>query len=134
MNGAGSAVVESYYNEGVANISKEEWLISPAVKITQGSSLSFTFCCSASSFIQSDRIYGRFLVKVSTDNGATWHDLWNAASQEDVENSGLSWPWNEGGMENSNGLSEAAPKINLQAYLGQTLKLAFSFQSFVIYI
>lgn len=132
VNGAGSAVVESYYNEGVANISKEEWLISPAVKITQGASLSFTFCCNASSFIQSDRIYGRFLVKVSTDNGATWHDLWNAASQEDVENSGLSWPWNEGGMENSNGLSEAAPKINLQAYVGQTIKIAFYFQSFVI--
>lgn len=85
--GSGCAEVMSDFKEGQAGISKEEWLITPAVQVADNASLSFTFWCNASSFMTNK--YGSFLVKVSTDDGDTWSDLWNAASQEDIENSGL---------------------------------------------
>lgn len=130
--GSGCAYVKSDYSEGKANISKEEWLITPAVEVTEGSSLSFIFWCGAASFLNTDRLYGRFLVKISTDDGATWSDLWNAASQEDIENSGLSWPWNKDAMGIENNWQKLNPRIDLQAYVGQTVKLAFYFQSLLI--
>lgn len=79
--GSGCAEVMSDFKEGQAGISKEEWLITPAVQVADNASLSFTFWCNASSFMTNK--YGSFLVKVSTDDGDTWSDLWNAASQED---------------------------------------------------
>ena len=80
--GSGCAEVMSDFKEGQAGISKEEWLITPAVQVADNASLSFTFWCNASSFMTNK--YGSFLVKVSTDDGDTWSDLWNAASQEDI--------------------------------------------------
>lgn len=79
--GSGCAEVMSDFKEGQAGISKEEWLITPAVQVADNASLSFTFWCNASSFMTNK--YGSFLVKVSTDDGDTWSDLWNAASQEE---------------------------------------------------
>lgn len=62
--GSGCAEVMSDFKEGQAGISKEEWLITPAVQVADNASLSFTFWCNASSFMTNK--YGSFLVKVST--------------------------------------------------------------------
>lgn len=68
--GSGCAEVMSDFKEGQAGISKEEWLITPAVQVADNASLSFTFWCNASSFMTNK--YGSFLVKVSTDDGDTY--------------------------------------------------------------
>lgn len=81
--GSGCAEVMSDFKEGQAGISKEEWLITPAVQVADNASLSFTFWCNASSFMTNK--YGSFLVKVSTDDGDTWSDLWNAGGKADVK-------------------------------------------------
>lgn len=130
--GWGCAEVMSYYNEGSAGISKEEWLITPEIEVIDAASLSFTFYCGSSSFFPSEKTYGRFLVKVSTDDGASWTDLWDVASQEDIENSGLVWPWNKDVMGNSVAWPKLTPNISLQAYAGKTVKIAFYFQSLIV--
>ena len=111
--GSGCAEVTSDFKEGQAGISKEEWLITPAVQVADNASLSFTFWCNASSFMTNK--YGSFLVKVSTDDGDTWSDLWNAASQEDIENSGLTWPWNKDAMGIENNWQKLTPNVSLNA-------------------
>ena len=45
--GSGCAEVMSDFKEGQAGISKEEWLITPAVQVADNASLSFTFWCNA---------------------------------------------------------------------------------------
>ena len=125
--GSGCAEVMSRYNEGAAGISKEEWLITPEINVIEGASLSFTYWCNASSFILSSKIYGEFLIKVSTDGGDTWTDLWDVASQSDIENSGLTWPWNKDAMGNVTNWQKLTPNINLQAYAGKSVKIAFYF-------
>ena len=130
--GSGCAEVMSRYNEGAAGISKEEWLITPEINVIEGASLSFTYWCNASSFILSSKIYGEFLIKVSTDGGDTWTDLWDVASQSDIENSGLTWPWNKDAMGNVTNWQKLTPNINLQAYAGKAVKIAFYFQSLLV--
>lgn len=128
--GSGCAEVMSDFKEGQAGISKEEWLITPAVQVADNASLSFTFWCNASSFMTNK--YGSFLVKVSTDDGDTWSDLWNAASQEDIENSGLTWPWNKDAMGIENNWQKLTPNVSLEAYVGKTVKIAFYFRSILV--
>lgn len=128
--GSGCAEVMSDFKEGQAGISKEEWLITPAVQVADNVSLFFTFWCNASSFMTNK--YGSFLVKVSTDDGDTWSDLWNAASQEDIENSGLTWPWNKDAMGIENNWQKLTPNVSLEAYVGKTVKIAFYFRSILV--
>ena len=130
--GSGCAEVMSFYDEGAANIAKQEWLITPAVEVSQGATLAFTFWCNASAFLPSEKTYGRFLVKVSTDDGASWSDLWNVASQEDIEASGLPWPWNKTATGAESNWQKLTPSINLDAYEGQSVKFAFYFQAVLV--
>lgn len=127
--GSGCAEVVSNHSEGAAGISKEEWLITPVVNIAQDATLSFVFWCNASAFLPSEKTYGRFVIKVSTDNGASWNDLWNVASQEDIENSGLPWPWDRTATGSVTNWQKLTPNISLKAYEGKNVSIAFYFQS-----
>lgn len=130
--GSGCAEVISSSDEAEAGIEKEEWLITPEVEVIEGASLSFTYYCGATAFLDEDRLYGRFLIKVSTDDGLTWTDLWNVASQEDIENSGLTWPWNKTATGTESNWQKLTPNISLQAYEGKTVKIAFYFKSLIV--
>ena len=49
--GWGCAEVVSSFYEAQAGIEKEEWLITPAIEVIEGASLSFTYWCGATAFL-----------------------------------------------------------------------------------
>lgn len=53
-------------------------------------------------------------------------------SQEDIENSGLTWPWNKDAMGIENNWQKLTPNVSLEAYVGKTVKIAFYFRSILV--
>ncbi len=82
---------------------QDEWLISPAFTVPVGANLTFWMYghCGSS---HGDHYY----VKISTDNGSTWTELWDASAQPEADNH----------------YTEAV-NVSLGAYSGQNVKLAW---------
>lgn len=100
------------YNEPA----KEEWLITPVLKLTNDSyKLEFKWV-GASAAALDDKEYD-FKVKVSTDDGKTWTEIWSFLNKQQVEESGVVFPWT--------GWAKNSSLIDLTIYKGQTIKIAF---------
>ncbi len=83
---------------------QDEWLITPEFACDAGASLSFWTAVYEGS-IYNDHYY----VKVSTDGGSSWTELWDASTLTGNAWNYYSYPY----------------EIDLNAYAGQNIKLAF---------
>jgi gingipain R/gingipain K len=105
------------YNEGyddVSNGTVDQWLISPnidATSVTEGLKLTFK-AATSTDILAANLNSADFLVKVSTDNGNSWTTEWTEDSVPAFTT------WNTFDAE-----------VNLSAYAGQHIKIAFNFVS-----
>lgn len=115
ISGSKSARVECggyTYDEPI----KEEWLITPALQLTNDSyKLEFKWVGASAAAIEKQEY--DFKVKVSTDDGKTWTEIWSFLNKDQVEESGVKYPWI--------GWAKNTSLIDLTAYKGQTIKIAF---------
>ena len=82
---------------------QDEWLITPAFAVPANASLNFW------TYVHQGSTHGdHYYVKVSTDNGSTWTELWDAANQTEMDNYYVN-PIN----------------IDLNSYAGQNVKIAW---------
>ena len=95
---------------------KEEWLITPDLQLTDDSyKLEFKWVGASAAAIENQEY--DFKVKVSTDGGNKWTEIWSFLNKEQVEESGLKYPWT--------GWAKNTSVIDLSAYKGQKIKIAF---------
>lgn len=115
ISGSRSARVECggyTYDEPI----KEEWLITPALQLTDDSyKLEFKWVGASAAAIEKKEY--DFKVEVSTDNGNTWTEIWSFLNKDQVEESGVKYPWT--GWTKYNSLLDLTP------YKGKTIKIAF---------
>jgi len=89
---------------GWANDHQDEWLITPAFSCEETSELTFdTFAHYGST--RGDHYY----VKISTDGGVSWTELWDASTLAEADNA-----------------YDEAVTIDLSAYAGNDIKLAWN--------
>nr|MCR5039304.1 fibronectin type III domain-containing protein [Bacteroidales bacterium] len=105
-----------YYSSLYPN--NRNWMVTPAITVNAGCSLSFKVCISGD-LPWSPGNGGQFDVLISTDNKAHWTILreWN--------NTGSPYIWN-----NLVGPYQTINDINLNAYIGQTVYIAFYVTSY----
>lgn len=97
---------------------KEEWLITPALKLTNDSyKLEFKWVAASAQSIAKENPEYDFQIKVSTDNGGTWTKIWSFLNEDQVKESGINFPWT--------GWAKNASLVDLTAFKGQTIKIAF---------
>ena len=84
---------------------QDEWLITPPVSIGSGTVMSFE-----TTVYEGSTYNDHYHVKVSTDNGATWTSVWDAAALTGNGWNYYAYPYN----------------IDLSAYAGQSVKIAFN--------
>lgn len=95
---------------------KEEWLITPELVLTDDSyKLEFKWVGASAAAL--DRTEYDFKVKVSTDDGKTWTEIWSFLNKQQVEESGIVFPWT--------GWAKNTSVIDLSLYKGKTIKVAF---------
>ncbi len=82
---------------------QDEWLVSPAFTVPADANLTFWMYGHYGS-THGDHYY----VKISTDNGSTWTELWDASAQPEANNH-----------------YDEAVNVSLGAYSGQNVKLAW---------
>lgn len=102
---------------------KEEWLITPAITLPQNDK-SYKLEYKWKGWIHAaleQKSYD-FQVLVSEDDGATWTQLWSWLNKEQVENSGVNYPWTA---------ATNTSTLNVSAYKGKTVKFAFKQKVFV---
>ena len=107
-------ITTTYYEK-----EKEEILVTPALMIDSDQyMLSFMW------YAQKDgaqKGYYTFQVMVTTDDGASWEELWNVMDQEDVESSLVDWPWAA--------WTKYTSSISLAQYSGREIKIGFRYAS-----
>lgn len=94
---------------------KEEWIISPAITLSNTNyNLSFLWeGASAAAFKNEYDLQ----VRVSDNDGESWTTIFSFLNQEQVENSGVVYPWTAWTVNSS--------LLSLKAYAGKTIKIAF---------
>lgn len=107
-------ITTTYYEK-----EKEEILVTPAVTIDNDQyTLSFMWYAQKDG---AEKGYYTFQVMVTTDDGASWEELWNVMDQEDVESSLVDWPWAA--------WTKYTSSISLAQYSGQEIKIGFRYAS-----
>ena len=95
---------------------KEEWLITPALTLTNDPyKLEFKWVGASRAAIESKEY--DFKVKVSTDDGKTWKEIWSFLNKQQVEESGVVYPWI--------GWAKNTSIVDLSDFKGKTVKIAF---------
>lgn len=95
---------------------KEEWLVTPVLKLTDESyKLEFKWVGASVAAINNQEY--DFKVKVSIDNGANWTEIWSFLNKKQVEESGIVYPWT--------GWAKYTSLIDLTAFRGKSIKIAF---------
>ena len=89
----------SYYHTGLYGAlcpwgyDLDEWLITPDIYVGGLSGLFLSFWWKSSWYWHVVEDHGDLFVKISTDGGITWDNLWTFGDSADVVNSGGTWPW-----------------------------------------
>lgn len=97
---------------------KEEWLISPELKLDDKTyKVEFLWLGATAQSINKVNPEYDFQVRVSTDGGSSWDTVWSFLNEEQVFNSGVSWPWQAWNKNKS--------IVNLSNYKGKSIKIAF---------
>lgn len=95
---------------------KEEFLVTPQITLTDATyKLQFLWEGAAVASLQNKEY--DFQVRVSEDNGTTWTTIWSFLNKKNIEDSGVTFPWPNWGVNTS--------IINLSAYKNKTIKVAF---------
>lgn len=95
---------------------KEEWIITPALTLSD-TNYNLSFLWQGASVAALERKEYDLQVRVTTDDGANWETIFSFLDQEDVENSGVVYPWTAWTPNSS--------LLSLKAYAGKTIKIAF---------
>jgi hypothetical protein len=112
-NGTGQARV-------LYNFNQDEWLITPTVSIPATGNYRLAFDWSMFfDWMVSPNDNGDFMIKISTDDGATWTQVWVEDDQALVETPTIPWPWETYEWYTTN--------IALDDYAGQDIKVAFHY-------
>ena len=94
---------------------KEEWIISPELTLGDTNyNLSFLW---QGAWVSASKKEYDLQVRVTADDGKTWDTIFSFLDQEDVENSGVVYPWSAWQPHSS--------LLSLKAYAGKTIKIAF---------
>ena len=94
---------------------KEEWMITPALQLTDDTyKLEFKFKGAWAAASQKEYALE---VRVSTDEGANWTQIWSFIDKDQVEASGVDYPWGNWQVQQ--------PVINLSDYRNQNVRIAF---------
>ncbi|MGN0036155.1 MAG: choice-of-anchor J domain-containing protein [Bacteroidaceae bacterium] len=97
---------------------KEEWLITPALTLdNRDYKLQFYWTGATAASISAKTPEYDVQVRATTDGGTTWETIWSFLNQEQVEASGVKFPWNAWKPNQS--------LIDLSAYKGKTVQFAF---------
>ena len=108
-----------YANEANQALPQDEWLITPEITIPEDAVLKFEiftlmrYMVAGAGSAAGDGDYGDFNVKVSTDNGSNWIEIWN---EDDA--------YNAGGLENQDW---SYVSVDISNYAGQNVKFAFQY-------
>ena len=94
---------------------KEEWIITPALTLGD-TNYNLTFLWEGASVAAFNNEYD-LQVRVTADDGENWDTIFSFLDQEDVENSGVVYPWTA--------WTPYSSKLSLKAYAGKTIKIAF---------
>lgn len=94
---------------------KEEWIITPALTL-RDTNYNLSFLWMGAWAMASKKEYD-LQVRVTADDGKTWDTIFSFLDQEDVENSGVVYPWSAWQPHSS--------LLSLNAYAGKTIKIAF---------
>ena len=116
-----------HYRVNIYSTSCKNWLITPNIDLTSAASAQLTFDAAFTAYSGTAAAAGyennssqAFMVLVSTDNGQTW-----------LESNATKWQ-NEGGnytLASLSGTEYVEQTVNLNAYIGQTIRIAFYAQS-----
>lgn len=97
---------------------KEEWLITPALTLDDRDyKLEFYWTGATAASISAKVPEYDVQVRATTDGGNTWETIWSFLNQEQVEASGVKFPWTAWKPNQS--------LIDLTAYKGKTVQFAF---------
>ncbi|MGL4293624.1 MAG: choice-of-anchor J domain-containing protein [Bacteroidales bacterium] len=117
-NGAIAGKKSAYCNSGSfihSEPAKEEWLITPGLELRNESyKLEFKFKGAWSSASKNEY---DLQIRVSTDEGETWKQIWSFLNKEQVQKSGLEYPWAAWTIHQ--------PIVDLSEFKGQNIKIAF---------
>ena len=95
---------------------KEEWLITPALVLDDNTyKLEYKWVGASAAAIEKQEY--DFKIRISDNDGKTWTDVWSFLNKEQVEKSGVLFPWAAWAKNTS--------IINLSAWKGKTIKIAF---------
>lgn len=130
-NGAESSDAENWHSLSEVGINaaailyvdgspKDEWLISPFIDVPANGGCELSFQFTTDTLWNIDYDYADIMVKVSTDNGTTWSDpIWQEDDPVLLAQSGVYGPLNNDEWY--------FPNVSLDAYLGQTIKIAIHY-------
>ncbi|MBN2682704.1 MAG: T9SS type A sorting domain-containing protein [Bacteroidales bacterium] len=112
-NGTGQARVMFNYNQ-------DEWLITPTISVPATGNFRLAFDWSMYyDWMVSPNDNGDFMIKISTDGGTNWTEVWVEDDQALVESPVIPWPWETYEWYTSN--------IDITSYAGQDIKIAFHY-------
>lgn len=100
-------------------VNQDEWLITPTISIPTNMTILFFDWSMYFDWMVSPDDNGDLNVKVSIDGGSSWDLVWVEDNQTLVQNSGVEYPWETYTWYTS--------KIDLSAYSGQDVKIAFQY-------
>ncbi|MBR3947539.1 MAG: choice-of-anchor J domain-containing protein [Bacteroidales bacterium] len=111
-----------YANSDGTPRNQDEWLISPEFTVPEDGVLSFDYFSNPGWFVQGWSTsfggdYADINVKVSTDNGANWINVWN---EDDYSNA-------VGGSSGFPQMRWAPISVDISQYANQTIKIAFQY-------
>ncbi len=129
QSSASNGLPAGHYRVNIYSTSCKRWIITPTIDLTTAASAQLSFDAAFTAYSGTAVASGfesnssqAFMVLISTDNGATW-----------LESNATKWQ-NEGGDYTLASLASTdyiEQTINLNAYLGQTIRIAFYAQSTV---
>lgn len=96
---------------------KEEFLITPAVALAEGTDYKVSFLWQGASAASLNKGEYDFQVRIKPVAEEEWTTLWSFLNEEDVINSGVPFPWTGWQTYQSN--------VDISAYSGQTVEIAF---------
>lgn len=112
-NGTGQARVLYDFNQ-------DEWLITPVISIPAIGNYRLAFDWSMFyDWMVSPNNNGDFMIKISTDGGTSWTQVWVEDDQLLVESPTIPWPWETYVYYTTN--------IDVTSYAGQNIQIAFHY-------
>lgn len=112
---------EQFATVYVTGDNQDEWLITPEFTLPTIGELKLSVDMMGSYYRMVTMDWGDFYVYVSMDDGENWELLWKEDDQEMVEASAVDWPYGNNEW--------FFPSISLNAYAGETMKIAFRYVS-----